>query len=143
MLDEHVAALPLATCVGDQLVERLGAQQRRVAGQHDDGRVVVEVVAGDRRHADQRRVAGAALHGLLDERDVGPRRADFLHLLGDPLGAVADDHDRAWSARSSRRAWMTCITIARPQIMCSGLGRAERIRVPSPAASTIAETVMR
>ena len=38
---------------------------------------------------------------------------------------------------------MTCITIARPQIMCSGLGRADRIRVPSPAASTIAETVMR
>ena len=38
---------------------------------------------------------------------------------------------------------MTCITIARPQIMCSGLGRAERIRVPSPAASTIAETVTR
>ena len=35
---------------------------------------------------------------------------------------------------------MTCITIARPQIMCSGLGRVERIRVPSPAARTIAET---
>ena len=38
---------------------------------------------------------------------------------------------------------MTCITIARPQIMCSGFGRADRIRVPSPAASTIAETAMR
>ena len=37
---------------------------------------------------------------------------------------------------------MTCSTIARPQIMCSGLGRAERMRVPSPAARTIAETLM-
>ena len=38
---------------------------------------------------------------------------------------------------------MTCITIARPQIMCRGFGRDERIREPSPAASTIAETAMR
>ena len=37
---------------------------------------------------------------------------------------------------------MTCMTIGRPQIRCSGFGRAERIREPSPAASTIAETVM-
>ena len=37
---------------------------------------------------------------------------------------------------------MTCMTMARPQIMCSGLGRDERIREPSPAASTIAETAM-
>ena len=37
---------------------------------------------------------------------------------------------------------MTCSTIARPQIRCSGLGRAERIRVPSPAARTIAETLI-
>ena len=33
---------------------------------------------------------------------------------------------------------MTCSTIARPQMRCSGLGLAERIRVPSPAARTIA-----
>ena len=37
---------------------------------------------------------------------------------------------------------MTWSTIARPQIRCSGLGRAERIRVPSPAARTIADTLM-
>jgi len=34
------------------------------------------------------------------------------------------------------------MTIALPQIMWSGLGRVDRIRVPSPAASTIAETAM-
>ncbi|MFT6292109.1 MAG: hypothetical protein ACJAR2_002723 [Ilumatobacter sp.] len=32
--------------------------------------------------------------------------------------------------------------MARPQIMCSGLGREDRIRVPSPAANTIAETLI-
>ena len=37
---------------------------------------------------------------------------------------------------------MTWSTIARPQIMWRGLGRADRMRVPSPAASTIAETVI-
>ena len=42
-----------------------------------------------------RRVAGAALHGLLDEGDVGPAGRLLLHLLGHPLGAVPDDHDRA------------------------------------------------
>ncbi len=43
--------------------------------------------------------------------------------------------------RSRCSASITWRTIARPQIMCSGLGRSERIRVPSPAASTIAETL--
>ena len=40
-------------------------------------------------------VAGAALLGLLDEHDVGPRRGQLLDLLGDLLGAVADDDGRA------------------------------------------------
>src|SRR4051812_25831111 len=48
---------------------------------------------------------------------------------------------RSTSTDSSE--WMTCITMLRPQIMWSGLGRVERIRAPSPAASTIAETVIR
>ena len=61
---------------GDELVERLGLQQRGVAGEDDDGRVVVEVVAGERRHAMGGGVAGAALRRLLDEHDVGPRRGE-------------------------------------------------------------------
>ena len=44
---------------------------------------------------DHRGIAGAALHGLLDEGDMGPARRLLLHLLGDPLGAVPDHHDRA------------------------------------------------
>ncbi len=46
------------------------------------------------------------------------------------------------STSSSASAWMTCITIGRPQMRWSGLGRAERILAPSPAARTIAETAM-
>ena len=118
------------------------AEQRRVAGQHDDGRVVVEVVAGDRRHADHRCVAGAALHGLLDEGHVRPAGRLLLHLLGDPLGAVADDHDRAIDVDLGQG--VDDVHDHGPAAdLCSGFGRAERIREPSPAASTIAETVIR
>ena len=80
---------------GDQLVERLRQQQGRVTGDDDDRRVVVEVVAGERRHADGRGVARAALGGLLDEHDVRPGRREVLDLLGDLLGAMTDDEGRA------------------------------------------------
>ena len=54
----------------------------------------------------------------------------LLHLLGDPLGAVADDHDRAVDAAGRSSAWMTCITIGRPQMQVQGLGA----RRPHPGA---------
>ena len=44
------------------------------------------------------------------------------------------------STCSSASASITCSTIGRPQRRCSGLGRADIIRVPSPAASTTAES---
>ena len=90
-----MAAWPLARWVATSCGKRLGAQQRSVAGQDDDGRVVVEVVAGDGGHADHRGVAGAALDGLLDEGDVRPCRRLLLDLLGHSLGAVPDDDHRA------------------------------------------------
>ena len=133
--------VPAGEVGGDQLLQRVGAQQRCVAGKHDDRRVVIEVIAGNGGHTDHCRVAGAALHALLDERDVRPRRRLLLHLLGHPLCAMPDDHDGAVDVDADR-AWITCITIGRPQIRWSGFGRVERIREPSPAASTIAETVM-
>ena len=37
---------------------------------------------------------------------------------------------------------MTCITIDRPQMRWRGFGRAERMREPSPAARTMADTPM-
>ena len=55
-------------------------QQRSVAGQHDHGVGVVGIVVGQggETHAD--RVAGAALHRLLDEVDglAGQRSLDFF-----------------------------------------------------------------
>ena len=96
---EHAREQRRRVAVGDvgrhELVERLGREQRRVARHDDDDRIVVVVVTAERRHADRRGVAGAALLGLLGEGDVGPRRRGLLDVLGDLLGAVADDDDRA------------------------------------------------
>ena len=136
-----VAALPLPMCVATSSSSVSARSSGVSPGSTMMVDVVVEVVAGNGGHPDHRGVAGAALHGLLDEH-VCPPRGLLLHLLGDPLGAVPDDDDRSRQIDFAR-AWMTCITIGRPQIRCSGLGRADRIREPSPAASTIAETVMR
>ncbi len=90
---QHRRGVGVGDVGGDQLVERLGAQQRGVAGQHDDGRGVVEVVTRDGRHADGSRVTGAALGHLLDEREVGPRGRQLRHLGHHLVGAVAD-HER-------------------------------------------------
>ena len=88
---QHGDGVVVGDVGGDELVERLGPQQRRVAGEHDDRRLVVEVVARDGRHPARRRVAGAALLELLDERDVRPRRGELGDLRGDLLGVMADD----------------------------------------------------
>ena len=62
--------------LGGERGERLGAQQRRVAGHHEDVVLGVEVV-GERGERDAHGVAGAALHALLDELDrhLGRRAA--------------------------------------------------------------------
>ncbi len=59
--DSTVAASPLATRAGRRARRASRPQQRRVAGQHDDGGGVVEVVVGERRQPDDHGVAGAAL----------------------------------------------------------------------------------
>ena len=69
-------------------------QQRVVAGQHEDVVFGVEVVERARRERHAHRVAGAALHALLDELDRNLGDELLLQRLGDALGAVADDdHD--------------------------------------------------
>ena len=84
---EHAREQRRRVGVGDvgrhQLVERLGGQQRGVAGHDDHDRVVVVVVTAERRHADRRGVAGAELLDLLGEGDVGPRRGElsWTHLV--------------------------------------------------------------
>ena len=109
-------------------------------GSDDDDRIVVVVVTAERRHADRGRVARAALLGLFDEGDVGPRRRLLLDLLGDLLGAMADDDDRA------RRVELLegVDDVQRPSAgrRCGAavwVG-SDRMRVPAPAARRIAET---
>jgi hypothetical protein len=80
---------------GDEAGEGLGPQQRCVAGDDEDGRGVVQVVVGERGHADHHRVARAPLDPLLHEGDVQARRAVGLDPLGDALRAVADHDDGA------------------------------------------------
>ena len=82
-----------ARCSRDERGDRLGPQQRRVAGQHEDVAVVVEVVVGEAGEPDGDGVAGAALDVLLDELEA-QAGAVLAELLGDPLGAVADDDHR-------------------------------------------------
>ena len=130
--------MPTGLVEGDELFERLRPQERRVARDDEHGRVVVEVVAAERRHADHDGVAGAALHALLDEGDVQLGRAVGLHAFGDLLGTVAHHDNDPFDSRSTS-AWRTWSTIGRPQMTWSGFGRSDRIRVPWPAAKTIAE----
>ena len=124
----------------DELTDGVGQQQRGVAGQHDDRGVVVHVVVVERGDPDDHGVARAPLDPLLDEGDVQVGEALVLHPLGDPVGAVADDDHRASDLEAPERAVRTCTTIGRPHTRWIGFGRSERIRVPSPAARTMAET---
>ena len=77
---------------GDQLVERVGLEQGSVAGQDDDGGVVVVIVAVECRHADGCCIARTVLFELLDERHVGPGRRALGDLFRDGLSLVTD-HD--------------------------------------------------
>ena len=73
--------------------QHLRAHERRVARHHQDIAVDVGVIR-ERRQTNADRVAGAALHALLDEFDRHLARDLLLERLGDPLGPVAhDDHD--------------------------------------------------
>jgi hypothetical protein len=92
---EQGAGVAVRHVRGDQLVERLGSQQGRVAREHDHRRVILVVVASERRHADPRRVARAVLLDLLGERHVRPGGGRLLNALGDLLGAVTHDDDGA------------------------------------------------
>ncbi len=92
------------TVLSDERGDGLAPQQRRVAGEHQEVARLVEVVVDEARHADEHRVARAALHDLLDEPDAKGRRTELLHLLRDGLGAVTDHHDGAIDVASAQGA---------------------------------------
>ena len=127
----------------DEFGQRLGSQERRVAGEDDDDRVVVVVVvAGEGGHPDRRGVARAVLFDLLDEGDVRPRRRELLDLLGDLFGTVADDESGPFGSQPFEG--MDHVEDHRPPADHVQRLRAgpDRMRVPSPAARTIAEIVI-
>ena len=88
-----VQAAPERRCSWTSASTRLGADQRGVAGQHDDVAVLgveAEVVVGQAGEPDGHRVAGAALLALLDELERHRARV-LLQGLDHHLGAVPDD----------------------------------------------------
>ena len=117
-------------------LERLGADQRRVAVEDDD--VALEAV--ERRGGLQHGVAGAELLGLDDDAEVV---VDGAAGGGDRLGAVAGDERRCARARALRAAARAWARSGTPASGCSTLGRSEFIRVPWPAASTMTAVGMR
>ena len=80
---------------GDELVERVGCEERRIAGDDHDDRVVVVVVTVEGGHSDRGGVAGAVLLDLLDEGDVRPVGSLLADSLADLVTAVSHDHDGA------------------------------------------------
>ena len=114
-----------------------GRSSGRVADQ--DQHVALVVVVGQPDQADQGGVTGAALDPLLDEVDLDVVGM-LLHLLGDPLTLVAHDDDRPVDLHVREGLDARTSASAGRSSRCSGLGRSERMRLPSPAASTITES---
>ncbi len=119
---EAVLALALEECA-----QGLDAQERRVARQHEDGpRALPEGL-----EAAPRGVSGS-------ERRILDREGDGATLEGgrDRLPARPDDDDDPLRPRPSAEA-RTASSSVRPATLWSTLGRADRIRDPSPAARTM------
>ena len=109
------------------------ADQRRVGEHHQD------IVRGLRERGARRqhRMRGAEPFALLKDRGL---RRDAL-CLGLDRRMIGSDHHSEAAPPACSAAVSTCASSERPPIACSTFGRLERMRVPSPAASTIARHV--
>ena len=107
--------------------------------------------AGPRRRRPRRSSSGSPVRPTAAAspvpRWVGCSTNSMSRLVGACSTRVLVTHSPRWptttttrSTSSSASASSTWRTIGRPHSWCSGLGRFERIRVPSPAASTTAES---
>ena len=103
-------------------VDRLGGDQRHVAGEDHDGRLGVDVLAG---RGD--RAAGAV-------RLAPGRRARRPRADGPPAAASGCRRRRPCPAPASSAAATGHRISGRPHSGCRTLGSLERMRVPSPAA---------
>ena len=80
--------------MADELLDGLGSQKRRVTGEDEDRRGVVEIRGVEGVQADQGRITGAALDGLFGEEHVGPVGCVVENPFGDAFGTVTDHHHR-------------------------------------------------
>ena len=113
----------------EELLEQLGREERRVAG--EDEQLGGSSPTDGTRGAD--RVAGAERALLHRDLDVAETHR----------GSPARRPRRAAPGPSGRAASSTQSTIRRPRIGCRCFGTAERMRVPSPPAITTAASVGR
>ena len=105
---------------GEQALQRLGADQRHIAVEHQYARVVGHV-----RHRLLHRMAGTELLRLL-----GPEQV-VLIAEGTAHGFAAmavDDMDAGWA--SARALSITCASIGLPAIFCSTLGSSTSCACP-------------
>ena len=118
-----------------QPLERFGGDQRRVAEDHQN----VVGAFGDRLRA--RQAPHARCRAARSARTPAPS-ASTRRASSATASRIGPDHDGA-ACRCRRRARRasTCASSDGPATSCSTFGRAERMRVPSPAASTIARQV--
>ena len=124
----------------DQRGQGARAQQRRVAGQHHDVAVVAGVLVGQPGEGHG--------HGVARCRAARPaRRTRWPGRAGACSTRVLVTHSARWptttttrSMGSSASASSTWRIMGRPHSRCRGFGRSERIRVPSPAARTTADS---
>ena len=93
-----VAAAPATSCAADQPVQRVGGEQRGVAGDHDDG---ARRRGGQRLEGDPDRVPGAVLL-LLDDR-LAPAGPSSARCSVDRLAPVADHDDEVLGAERPGR----------------------------------------
>jgi len=104
-----------------------------------DHHVALLVVLREPGQPDGDGVTGPALGGLLDEFDLHPLGGALDEGLGHPLGAVPDDDDHAVHVELGEGVEHVEHHRAPAQVV-EGFGRLERIRDPSPAARTTADS---
>lgn len=130
---EHGRAVAAFLVEGEQLVKRVGVEQRHVGCGDQHGAVQI-VLLRELRHRALHGAAGSGDVVLVDDGDVLVVGACGF---GDAFGLVVDHHGERIGVRAATES-MTRFRNVLPAKVCSTFGLLERMRVPSPAARMIA-----